>query len=390
MRRTIALLAIMSLSILLPSAADDAPPADATPSVVLAAMAEGVGDLSYLSLEWVDAAREALNAEVAKHADALKDFGKFTFCEVAHNPPAYLHVGAKVAWHIIFDGATVEVGTGELPDDECDLKVESDHSILSNLGHIQHHGKDPNVVAAAQERLRKVARWRVKGSSPDNPAFKAIVRSVHDTMAARTIPRFVWMSPEWVEVARYIVSIRAKEFADGIRDVEYTFNEVFTDAPAFAFPDGPNSGFWVHCSFGEVTVGYGAVPEELSPPDYLNQLLYTPVVPVGRTVVPNMTAADKEEQTAYLATAFSVDTGEGNPPVKQSTPEQKKPMPDGLKIVMGVLHDELSKRSSGELPSDYDKSVRAEWAAHQAFDRDPGYDASWLLYDQFDIYGNPR
>jgi hypothetical protein len=42
------------------------------------------------------------------------------------------------------------------------------------------------------------------------------------------------------------------------------------------------------------------------------------------------------------------------------------------------------------LPSDYDKSVRAEWAAHQAFDRDPGYDASWLLYDQFDIYGNPR
>ena len=65
-------------------------------------------------------------------------------------------------------------------------------------------------------------------------------------------------------------------------------------------------------------------------------------------------------------------------------------MPPGLGQVMKVLHDELSYRTSGELPSDYDKSVRPEWAAPQKFDRNAGYDASWVLYDKFDIYGNPR
>ncbi len=65
-------------------------------------------------------------------------------------------------------------------------------------------------------------------------------------------------------------------------------------------------------------------------------------------------------------------------------------MPEGLGRVMGVLHEELSKRTSGELPSDYDQTIKAAWATPQNFDRDPGYDSSWSLYDRFDIYGEPR
>lgn len=57
---------------------------------------------------------------------------------------------------------------------------------------------------------------------------------------------------------------------------------------------------------------------------------------------------------------------------------------------MSVLHDELSKRTSGELPSDFDKSIKPEWATPQGFDRHPDYDPSWILYDQVDIYGKPR
>lgn len=386
MRRIATLFAVMGLNVLYFSATSADDPSDTKVSAVLAAMADGIGDLTFASPEWVEAAQEALTAAAIEHADGLSDLGKFTLCEVAHNPPAYLHAGGSLAWHVKFNGAEVEAHPGELPAEECDLKIQGDHSIMSNLARIQNHGKDPKVVAAAQARLQKLSRWEVEGGFPENKVLGAVLRSLHDTMAVRTMPRFVWMSREWVSSARYIVSTRAKEFADGLKDVEYTFNEVFTDAPGYAFPDGEESGFWVHCSYGEVTIGFGVLPEELGNPDFYRQMLYTPVVPVGRTVNAAMTDADKEGQAAYGKVAFGVDMGD-NKPLRQS---ENKTMPPGLGRVMGVLHDELSKRTSGELPSDYDETIRPEWATPFEFDRDPGYDASWLLYDQFDIYGKAR
>ena len=65
-------------------------------------------------------------------------------------------------------------------------------------------------------------------------------------------------------------------------------------------------------------------------------------------------------------------------------------MPDDLGRVFLPLHDELSKRTSGELPADFDESIRDEWATPQQFDRRPDYDPSWLKYDEVDIYGNVR
>ena len=149
------------------------------------------------------------------------------------------------------------------------------------------------------------------------------------------MPRFVWMTPEWTQIARHIVSTRAKmpEYADRIKDEEYRFAEVFTQTPRFAFPDGAASGFWVVCDHGEVTVGFAALPQEYGSPDYLNQLLYTPVVPVGRTVNAAMTDADKAEATAYSDAAFAVDVGEGNLPIRQSDPANNKPFPPGLGAV---------------------------------------------------------
>ena len=89
-------------------------------SVVLAAMADGIGDLTFASVEWVAAAADALAAATAQHSDGLIDLGEFALCEVAHNPPAYLHVGGKLAWHARFDGATVTAAAGELAADECE------------------------------------------------------------------------------------------------------------------------------------------------------------------------------------------------------------------------------------------------------------------------------
>ena len=64
-------------------------------------------------------------------------------------------------------------------------------------------------------------------------------------------------------------------------------------------------------------------------------------------------------------------------------------MPPELARVLAPLHDELSKRTSGDLPADYDLDVKPDWSTPQGFDRDPGYDPSWLRYDEVDIYGEP-
>jgi len=360
-------------------------------SALLAVMADGIGDLTFGSAEWVDGARAALDAAISVHADALADLGTFTLCEVGHNPPAYLHCGDRLAWHATFDNASVEVVAGELDADECDFKMEGDHSVISNFARIQNHGRDPRLVAAAQARLMKLSRWEMQGELSSHPGLSAVLGSLHDTMAARTMPRFTFMTPEWVSSARHILSTRAasEKFRDGIKDVVFTFSEEFTDTPKYAFPDGSHGGFWVHCNLGAVTVGAGPLPEEYGLADQLTKGVYTPVVPVGRTVNAAMTEEEKAEQTEYSKSVFRFDKAVGKAPVEQSLPTDRGPMPPALGRVFVPLHDELSKRTSSELPCDFDSSLKPEWSIAQGFDRDPAY-KTWLRYDRVDIYGNDR
>lgn len=361
-------------------------------SALLAAMADGIGDLAYASSEWVETAGEVLTKVVTNYGAGLSDLGKISLCVVAHNPPAYLRCGALLAWHARFDGSSVEVDQGELSTDACDFKMEGDHSILSNLARIQHHGKDPAITTVVCERLKKLSRWKVHGEMPEHDVLGAVLRSFHDIMAERTMPRFIWMTPEWVCIARYILSTRAasEKYTDGIKDLVYTFSEEFTDTPGYAFPDGSHGGFWVRCAYGRITVGAGPLPEELEPADMLTKGMYAPVVPVGRTVNVVMTEADQEEQAAYNASAFRFDKKANRRPVTQSSPSGKGDMPPELARIFMPLHDELSKRTSGELPSDYDPTIKTEWAKSLGFDRDAGYDPTWLRYDLFNIYSEPQ
>ena len=75
--------------------------------------------------------------------------------------------------------------------------------------------------------------------------------------------------------------------------------------------------------------------------------------------------------------------------MEQSQPSGRGPMPESLGRIFAVLHDELSKRTSGELPLDFDVTIRDGWNQPQPFDRDNDYDPSWVKYDEVDIYGNP-
>ena len=360
---------------------------DGNHHAVLAAMANGIGSLSFASEAWVDAAAERLGAIAARHRAALADLGAFTLCEVAHNAPAYLHAGASLAWHLRFDGARAEVYAGALPADACDLKIEGDHSIMSNLGRLRLQGGDPAALAVARARLLKLSRWKMHGAFPKHEALGVALRALHDAMSTLTMPRFVFMTPAWVTSARHILTERAARFATGLRDVTYTFAEEFTDTPRYAFPDGAHGGFWVRCERGLVTVGAGPLPEALAPADGLTKGPYALVVPVGRTVDAAMTDAEKAQRTAYNKAAFRPNDA-GEYPVTQTSPSGKGRMPPALMRVFAPLHDELSKRSSGDLPTDYEADAVAP--EPQPFDRPEGYDPSWLRFDAFDIHGNPR
>jgi hypothetical protein len=389
MRRLIVLSAMFSLILFQQSARGYD---EAKPSLLWSVMADGIGDLTFASPEWVAEAGRVLTDAVARQSENLNDLGKFTICEVAHNPPAYLHVDGPLAWHAKFDGASVVVASGELPASECDYKIQGDHSIISNLARIQYHGNHPEVVAAAQTRLRKLSKWKTEGKMTEHKALRSVFRHLHDEMAGPTMPRFIWMSPDWVEIARRIVSDRAvmSVYDDGLTNVDYLFSEYFTDGPKYAFPNGEPGGFWVKVSYGEVTVGSGVLPKDMEPADHLSFGLYDPIINVGRTVNPAMNEADLASQNKYREAAFAPDP-DAKKPVHSGAlhPSGRGNMPVGMGLVMRVLHDELSKRTSGELPSDYYDYVPEKWGTAMAFDRSDSYDSSWVLYDQFNIYGEP-
>ena len=361
-------------------------------SNLLAVMPEGIGDLAFASEEWISVASAEMERAAKKHASGLSDLGDFTFCEVAHNPPAYLHVGNSLAWHARFSNSSVEVVPGELEPSDCDYKMEGDHSVISNFSRILNYGKDPGLVSAAQSRLARLSRWEMSGEMSDHPVLGVVLRSMHDAMAFRTMPRFTFMTPEWVTLARYILSTRAssEKYADAIKEIEFTFAEEFINTPEYAFPDGSSGGFWARFDRGEVSVGAGVLPEGLGPADQLTLGEYVPTVPVGRTVNAVMSKEETSQQAVYSKSAFRFDKELGRRAVEQSSPSGKGEMPADLARIFAPLHDELSRRTSGELPADFDENVKSEWAVPQSFDRALGYDASWLRYREVDIYGNPR
>ena len=356
-----------------------------------ACMPPGIGELTFGSEDYVKEAGKVLSNLVFEGSSLLSSAPKFTMCFVGHNPPAYLKLGEPLAWNFTINGTQVEVRVGALDEGACDLKVETDHSVLSNAARLLRTGINPAIRDHALQRLDRVGRWQISGQWPEHAGLGHILHELHEVMAPKTMPRFTFMTPEWVTTARHILITRSMsdKYRDAIKEQNFTFSEEFTHTPKYAFPDGAHGGFWVKCVNGSFTVGAGPLPESLGPADMLTKGQYTPVVPVGRTVNAAMDEVDQKAQRAYSRVAFAPD-GDGKPPVNQSSPSGGGPMSQELGRIFIPLHDELSKRTSSELPLDFEQDVEERWADAQPFDRDSSFDKSWLCYDTVDIYGNPR
>ena len=365
--------------------------ANGTVSVLTSAMPEGIGDLTFASPDWVQAAQVELDKQTTAFADSLQGAARHSFCQVAHNAPQFLHLGNTLSYSVIFENGGATILNEELPDSECDMKMSGDHSILSNMARLVFSGKDPKVTNAARNRLFSLGRFQMYGQQPGDTVLHAIWSRVNDAMAERTMPRFVFMTPEWVSSARKILTSRSTsdKYAEQLQDVDFTFSEEFTDTPKYAFPDGSHGGFWVRCRRGRLTVGAGPLDEENGVADHLTLGMYEPVVPVGRTVNASLTEEEKKAVETYTAQAFRYNKELDRRPVDQKQPSGKGPMPAELARVFLPLHDELSKRTAGDLPQDYQSPGSQAWAQPQSFDRHPDYDPSLLRYDEVDIYGNP-
>ena len=341
-------------------------------------MAEGPGEICYASADWVKAAQALLPKVVSSMSDDLKVLDNSVLCIVAHNAPIWLRVGSKLAWGIRVSNGEASLFEGE-PDD-CNFKIEGDHSILSNLSRIVKHDETGREVAA---RYTKQTRLVTSPGVELPPAMKKLNEALHQKMAEKTYPRYVFMTPEWAGLARLMISVGAKRNAADLKEVSFTFSEEMYGGPAWAFPDGESGGFWVRCDQGAVTIGSGVLPTELGPADTYTIAPWMVVTPLGRTVNAVMTDEEKEEQAQYIKSAFSKDLGMERVRVTQHSGD---PMPAALVKSFGDLHDELSKRTAGPAASDYDASLPDAWDV-PAFDRNPDYDKSWLLYDSVNIYG---
>lgn len=359
------------------------------PALMDSVTPESLGEWAFGSQAWIEAGREALQQLVVEAGPVLASAPRIVLCEVGHNPPAHLHPEGPFAWWAEIEGGQVRVGAGVRAEADCTFRVEADHSVLSNLARLLYRDSDPVRLAEARDRLRRLTRWKVSGALPDHPGLSAVLRQFHDAMAPLTLPRLTFMTPEWVGLARTLLTRRAAspKYAPGIASLTYTFSEEFIRTPRYAFPDGAAGGFWVRVEAGRMTVGAGALPPDLGPADTLTFGDYAPVIPVGRTVNSLMTEAEAAQSQAYAERAFRFDKALGRRPVDRTFPSGRGPMPPELGRIFLPLHDELSKRTAGDLPADYDPAFRTDGTVAEPFDRAPGYDPSWLRYAEVDIYG---
>lgn len=350
-----------------------------------------LGEYAFASTGWVDAAREVLARLASEPGRELGEAPRLVLCEVAHNPPAHLHPDGPFAWWMEIDRGQVRLGSGARPEADCSFRVEADHSVLSNLARLVYAGSDPARLEAARRRLTRLTRWKVSGTLPEHPGISALLREFHDAMAPLTLPRLVFMTPEWAGMARKILTQRAQspKYAPGVADLTYIFSEVFVRTPRYAFPDGAAGGFWVHLETGRMTIGAGPLPPALGPADALTVGDYSAIIPVGRTVNALMSETDRAQSEAYAARAFRFDKVAGRRPVERSSPSGRGQMPPELGRIFAPLHDELSKRTAGDLPFDYDPAFQRPGIAPEPFDRAQSYDPSGLRYDQVDVYGRP-
>lgn len=129
------------------------------------------------SPQWLELARDFLTARIKEVKEPL-DGLDFAICEVLTDPPAHLaHPGTnRVAWHVIFKGRHVEVGSGEI---DCPFKMVSDYqTVLPRAKTV--YSENPEAFEARKED-------RPADLPEVPPEIQPLLVEMHDYQATRLL-----------------------------------------------------------------------------------------------------------------------------------------------------------------------------------------------------------
>jgi hypothetical protein len=109
-----------------------------------------------------------------------------------------------------------------------------------------------------------------------------------------TDAKFTFCSEDWVAVADDFLKRSAAGANADLSGIDYTFNEVFTNAPAELGTDAEGrAGWYMRAADGAIEARRGILED----PDVLIQLDYAAILPLARTVFENNAAGQAEAAT---------------------------------------------------------------------------------------------
>jgi ectoine hydroxylase-related dioxygenase (phytanoyl-CoA dioxygenase family) len=142
--------------------------------------------VEFLSDGWIDAARRFLeDAVVAEPALAT---GRYAVCEsFTDAPPGMGLPNDRAVWHFVVDDGRVTAARGDL--DDADLRVDGDYQAILSIAQTVY-AAGPEAVARAQRELAHRTAdnpTQIRGALAGDPAAIAVIGSLHDHLAARTV-----------------------------------------------------------------------------------------------------------------------------------------------------------------------------------------------------------
>jgi ectoine hydroxylase-related dioxygenase (phytanoyl-CoA dioxygenase family) len=179
----------------------------------------------FVSAGWIESARTFLTQFVSQHPQLSGE--NYSMCEAFDAaPPSFEASNRRAAWYWRLLNGALEVGAGEIPDAQLDIRGDYQH-VLSMAQSVNAAGEEA-MKRARREFRHRAGRdaLRITGTMPTAPALLQMINDLHDHMATLTIenPHYEHRV-ERLGLARHLVELRER----GYTVIERAVTESFAD-----------------------------------------------------------------------------------------------------------------------------------------------------------------
>lgn len=131
--------------------------------------------VEFVSADWIEAARQALQELAAEHGEAGQ---VVSVSEAFTGAPRHLAGGDVAAWHFSIDGKTAQVEPGENP--EADIVIRGDYEAALPGARLVY---TPEILADMAENPPDTSGQDIKGDLSQLPPYLA---ELHNRLAVIT------------------------------------------------------------------------------------------------------------------------------------------------------------------------------------------------------------